>query len=286
VLLAAVSVLTWITVGRALDPVREMTVSAADWSEHDLGQRFGATPRPDELGDLARTFDALLDRVAASLRHEQRLSAELSHELRTPLARIVAEIELLQRRERSPEDRRDAYAVVERSAEQMSGILETLMAAARAEAQLEAGRSELGRVLHEIAEGWAPALAERDLELEVRRPSAPMMAGVDAEVVERIVAPLLDNARRYARSRVVLSAAARDGAIVVTVADDGPGVAMDDRDRLFEPGSRTAGINGHRGAGLGLPLARRLAKAIGGDVTLAPALAAGAGAEFRVRLPG
>jgi len=285
VLLAAVAVLTWITVGRALDPVREMTASAADWSEHDLGQRFGATPRPDELGDLARTFDALLDRVAASLRHEQRLSAELSHELRTPLARIVAEIELLQRRERSPEDRREAYAVVERSAEQMSGILETLMAAARAEAQLEAGRSELGRVLDHVAEGWAPALAERHVELEVERPSAPMMAGVDGEVVERIVAPLLDNARRYARTRVVLSAAAHEGAIVVSVADDGPGVSTDARDQVFEPGSRAAGVNGHGGAGLGLPLARRLAKAIGGDVTLAPS-GAGGGAEFRVRLPG
>ena len=162
-LLGAVGVLTWITVGRALDPVRQMTASAADWSEHDLGQRFGAgTPRPDELGELARTFDALLDRVAASLRHEQRLSAELSHELRTPLARIVAEIELLQRRERSPEDRNEAYAVVSRSAEQMSGILETLMAAARAEAQLDVGRSEVGGVLDRVAEGWAPALAERD----------------------------------------------------------------------------------------------------------------------------
>jgi signal transduction histidine kinase len=284
VLLAAVAVLTWLTVGRALDPVREMTASAADWSERDLAQRFGATPRPDELGDLARTFDALLDRVAASLRHEQRLSAELSHELRTPLARIVAEIELLQRRERSPEDRRDAYALVARSAEQMSEILETLMAAARAESQLEAGRSELGRVLDRIASGWAATLAERDLELDVRRPPAPLMAGVDAEVVERIVAPLLDNARRYARARVSLSAVARDGALVVTVGDDGPGVAPDARELLFEPGARTAAVNGHRGAGLGLPLARRLANAIGGDVTLAPP-ARGAGAQFEVRLP-
>ncbi len=154
VLLGAVGVLTWITVGRALDPVREMTVSAADWSEHDPGRRFGATPRPDELGDLARTFDALLDRVAASLRHEQLLSAELSHELRTPLARIVAEIELLQRRDRSPEDRSEAYAVVARSAEQMSGILETLMAAARAEASPAVGRSEIGGLLERVAEGW------------------------------------------------------------------------------------------------------------------------------------
>jgi signal transduction histidine kinase len=283
VLLAAVGVLTWITVGRALDPVREMTASAADWSERDLAQRFGATPRPDELGELARTFDALLDRVAASLRHEQRLSAELSHELRTPLARIVAEIELLQRRERSAEDRSDAYAVVARSAEQMSGILETLMAAARAEAQLDVGRSEVGGVLDRVAEGWAPALAERALELEVRHPAGPMMAGVDAEVVERIVAPLIDNALRYARSHILLSAVARDGAIVLSVADDGPGVGADAREHVFEPG-RVAGGNGHGGAGLGLPLARRLALAVGGDVTLT-APGAHAGAEFQVRLP-
>jgi signal transduction histidine kinase len=284
VLLAAVGVLTWITVGRALDPVREMTASAAEWSERDPGRRFGADRRPDELGDLARTFDALLDRVAASLRHEQRLSAELSHELRTPLARIVAEIELLQRRERSPEDRSDAYAVVARSADQMSGILETLMAAARAEAHPTAGRSEVGGVLDDVAEGWAPALAERHVALEVRHPATPVTAGVDAEVVERIVAPLIDNALRFARSRIVLSATADDGEIVLSVADDGPGVAVEAREQVFEPGVRAAGLNGHRGAGLGLPLARRLAKAIGGDVSLAPA-APGAGAEFQVRLP-
>jgi signal transduction histidine kinase len=285
VLLAAVGVLTWITVGRALDPVREMTASAAEWGEHDLGRRFGATPRPDELGDLARTFDALLARVEASLRHEQRLSAELSHELRTPLARIIAEIELLERRERTPEDRREAYAVIERSAERMSGILETLMAAARAEAHPEAGRSEVGRVLDRVAEGWAPAVADRHVALEVHRAAAPMIAGVDAEVVERIVAPLIDNALRFARTRIVLSSCPHDGAVVVSVADDGPGVPADARDRVFEPGARAPGeVNGHGGAGLGLPLARRLAKAIGGDVTLAPA-APGAGAEFRVRLP-
>ena len=284
VLLGTVGVLTWITVGRALDPVREMTASAAEWSENDPTRRFGVIPRPDELGDLARTFDALLDRVAASLRHEQRLSAELSHELRTPLARIVAEIELLQRRERSPEDRADAYGVIARSAEQMSGILETLMAAARAESHPHVGRSEMGGVLDAVADEWAPSLAECDVTLEVRHPDAPMMAGVDREVVERIVAPLIDNALRYARTRIVVSAASDDGAVVLSVADDGPGVAPEARDQVFEPGVRAGAENGHGGAGLGLPLARRLAKAVGGDVTLAPA-AAGAGAEFQVRLP-
>jgi signal transduction histidine kinase len=283
ILLAAVGVLTWVTVGRALDPVRQMTQSAAKWSEHDLGQRFGATPRPDELGELARTFDALLDRVAASLRHEQRLSAELSHELRTPLARIVAEVELLQRRERSAEDRSDAYALIAKAAEQMSDILETLMAAARAEAQIGVGRSEVGAILARVADTWQPSLAARDLELEVRPLQAPATAGVDAEVVERIVAPLLDNAGRYARSRVTLSAHAANGRVLLTVADDGPGVPTDQREAIFEPGAGGRHTNGHGGAGLGLPLARRLAKAIGGDVTLAEA--SERGAEFRVELP-
>jgi signal transduction histidine kinase len=284
VLLAAVGVLTWITVGRALDPVRDMTRSATEWSEHDLGRRFGATPRPDELGELARTFDALLDRVAASLRHEQRLSAELSHELRTPLARIVAEVELLQRRERSPEDRGEGYALIARAAEQMGGILETLMAAARAEAQIGVGRSEVGAVLARVADTWQPSLAARHVELEVQPPRAPTTAGVDAEVVERIVAPLLDNAGRYARSRVTLSARAVNGGVLLTVADDGPGVPAEAREAIFEPGARGERANGHGGAGLGLPLARRLAKAIGGDVTLGPQEPA-RGAEFRVELP-
>jgi signal transduction histidine kinase len=285
ILLLAVFGVTWVVIGRALAPVTEMTRSAADWSEHDVERRFGPTPRPDELGALARTFDGLLDRVAASLRHEQRLSAELSHELRTPLARIVAEIELLQRRERSSDDRREAYAVVQRSAHAMSSILETLMAAARADAQGERGRSDLEPVLERITSAWAPTLAARGVRLEVRRPAERLTAGADAEVVERIVAPLLDNAARYARTEILLSAERRDGRVQLAVHDDGPGVAAPGVEDVFEPGVRLNGADGHAGAGLGLSLARRLARAAGGDVTLAAPRGDAAGARFLVDLP-
>ncbi|MEA2248597.1 MAG: hypothetical protein QOH46_3126, partial [Solirubrobacteraceae bacterium] len=100
VLLAATLALTSLLIGRALGRVHDLTRSAAEWSRHDDPRRFGSAPQPDELGELARTLDSMMDRVASSLRHEQRLSAELSHELRTPLARIIAEVELLERRER------------------------------------------------------------------------------------------------------------------------------------------------------------------------------------------
>jgi signal transduction histidine kinase len=282
-LLAAVFILTRVTIGRALSPVRMMTRAAAAWSEHAPERRFGSELRPDELGELASTFDALLERVAASLRHEQRLSAELSHELRTPLSRIVAETELLQRRDRPLEERQEAYDSISRSAEQMSEILETLMAAARAEAGLDRGRCSLSVALEEVRQTWQPVLEDHGVRLEMPR-AAPNIVGVDADVVARIVAPVLDNARRFARSRVSVTAQDRDGGIAVVIDDDGPGVPGDDVERPFEPGVSFSEDNGHRGSGLGLPLARRLARAAQGDVLLAPRRP-GEGARFVIQLP-
>lgn len=283
VLLLALYVLSSIAIGRALRPVAEMTRSAAQWGESDLGRRFGPDPRPDELGELAQTFDALLDRVAASLRHEQRLSAELSHELRTPLARILAEMELLGRRERSAEDRERAHEVVVRSAEQMSRILETLMAAARAEVQTSPGRSDLSEALSDLEEAWTPTIEERGARLEIHLPAGPLAVGLDADVVERVVAPLLDNASHYASSIVTVDAERQGSRVVVRVRDDGPGLGPGEAEAIFAPGVRGAHQGAHRGTGLGLALSRRLARAAGGDVRADEN--GHAGACFLVELP-
>jgi signal transduction histidine kinase len=108
---------------------------------------------------------------------------------------------------------------------------------------------------------------------------ADLGVGVDAAIVERILAPILDNAFRYAQQTVTVCARRAPDSVVIEVSDDGPGVAPDVRDDVFEPGRRGAGGDGHDGAGLGLALARRLARAAAGDVTL------GAGSVFVVRLP-
>jgi signal transduction histidine kinase len=279
-LLVLVGVLTWMATGRAIAPVREMTRAAADWSAHDHARRFGPGPRPDELGELAATFDALLDRLAASLRHEQRLSAELSHELRTPLARIAAEAELLGRRARSAEEVEEGLRAIASNADEMGAILETLMKAARADAGLELGRAALGPLLDRIAARWRPALAARGIALEVAAP-AGVDVGVDAEFAERILTPLLHNAERHAAARVWLSAEHTQSAVVIHLDDDGPGIPVELRDVVFEPGH--SGTDGD-GAGLGLALARRLARATGGDVAFAPP-SRGGGARLCVRLP-
>lgn len=274
-LLAAVLALTWFATGRALRPVRAMARTAADWTAHDLDRRFGHGPRPDEIGELARAFDDLLDRVAASLRHEQRLSAELSHELRTPLARITAQAELLLRRDRPLDERREALESMLRSAQEMEEILGTLMAAARADSGLGAGRSALAPTLERLAGRWSAAL----------EPPGPIHVGVDAEVVERIVTPLLDNASRLAGDRVLLRAVQVDDQVVIEVLDDGPGITTAERETVFEPGRRGSGADDPGGAGLGLSLSRRLARAAGGDVTAEAPEPGRDGARLRVRLP-
>jgi signal transduction histidine kinase len=276
VLVALVLAAHWV-VGRALRPVAGMTEAAADWSEHDLDQRFAVGEPHDELTRLAATLDGLLDRLAASLRREQRFSSELSHELRTPLANLLAETELALRRDRSGESYRAALMAIRRSAEQMSRILETLISAARADPGLGRGTSDGGAVARRAATG---ADGRPGVRVEVAAPDGALRVGADGEVVERILAPLVENARRHARSRVTIGVR-RDGSTAAfVVADDGRGVAEADRERIFEPG---VSVNGsHGGAGLGLALARRLALAAGGDLRCLPDPG---GARFELRLP-
>jgi two-component system heavy metal sensor histidine kinase CusS len=108
-------------------------------------------------------------------------------------------------------------------------------------------------------------------------------AGVPPTLLERIVSPLLDNALRYAGSHVTVVAVRQPDGIRVDVTDDGPGVPPSFAGQLFQPGRRADPADGHGGADLGLPLARRLARSAGGEVTHASGHTPGAG--FVISLP-
>lgn len=265
---------TYVLVGRALRPVVALTRQAADWSATDVGRRFGSAERPTELGDLAATLDGVLDRLSAVLRHEQQLTGELSHELRTPLARIVAEAELLQARPRSAGELADAHAAIAASAARMDRILSTLLTTARSGADSPPGRASA------LAVARVVAAAADDPRIRVTGPD--VVVGVDAAVLERILAPLVDNAARYARRTVVLEVT---GTPSVLVHDDGPGLPDALLETVFDPGRRARPDDGHSGAGLGLALSRRLARASGADVVLTCA-PGGSGVTAVVHLPG
>jgi signal transduction histidine kinase len=117
----------------------------------------------------------------------------------------------------------------------------------------------------------------------MRLPAEPVRVAADEELVERMLQPILDNAVRYGRSAVEVSLERNGSLAAVNVADDGPGVADDERRRIFEPGARgEAARSREGGAGLGLSLARRLARSAGGDVAVA---SSSSGARFVLSLP-
>jgi two-component system, OmpR family, sensor kinase len=275
VLLVIVALLARWIVALALRPVARMTAQAADWSEHDLDRRFALGEPHDELTRLAATLDSLLARVASSLRHEQRFTSEISHELRTPLAKVRAEAELALRHKRDDESYRKALRRVLGGADQMARIIDTLLAVAREEAGERRGTADAVEAATRAVESCTEVARSRgvDVEIEVLHPDYPRRVATDSDLVERILVPVIENACRYGNSRVIVTCASQNGTVTYTVTDDGPGVPSAERERIFEPGVRgesDGGDDGFDGAGLGLSLARRLARAARGDVEAYP----------------
>ncbi|MEI7759389.1 MAG: HAMP domain-containing sensor histidine kinase [Thermoleophilia bacterium] len=282
ILLAAVTILTHWILGKALLPVSRMTEDAAAWSEHDVDRRFDQGEPYDELTRLAATLDALLERLAASLRHEQRLTAELSHELRTPLARIAGESELALRRERTTEAYRASLGAISRNAEQMTRTVEALVSAARQEAGASRATCDARMGVQAAVQAVHEEAVAAGIEIRVSVPNDPVEVAIETDLIERIVHPLLENAVRYGRSLVVIGLAVSGSTAVVDIRDDGAGLRADEADVVFESGIRGSAAGDTRGSGLGLALARRLAGTAGGEIF---ARQDDGGGHFTVRLP-
>lgn len=254
----------WWTVRRSLRPVDEMARAATGWSEHDLDRRFGLGPPRDEITTLAETLDGLLGRVATALRAEQRLSNEMAHELRTPLTAIRAEAELaLRSQPDDPTVDRQRWARVLSAAETMSTAVTALMQMAR-EAATPGGAVALAAVLDGAL---AARPADPDGEL-VRVPSAAAEAvtvSAPLDLAIRALGPLLDNAWQHGDGRVEVALDMTEGTGEIQVRNGGAGIGATDAEQLFEPGRR---LGSGPGGGLGLALSRRIARSLGGDVTL------------------
>jgi len=246
-----------------LSRVHHMVAQAQSWEEHDLDQRFGLGAPRDAFSELGHTLDHMLNRIAAALRSERRLTDELAHELSTPLTVIRGEAELSLATAVDPAPLQAIIAEVRRAESAMAAMLD----AARARID-EQATSDVGNVLRAVGGDLATVTAP-----------ASLSAGVDAATLRALLTPLIDNARRHAATNVSIAAEESSGRVRITVADDGPGVPEADLERIFEPG-RSGAQPGS--AGLGLAVVRRLVHAVGGEVRALP----GPGGRFEVTLPG
>ncbi|MEA9999985.1 HAMP domain-containing sensor histidine kinase [Cryobacterium sp. RTS3] len=268
------------TVRRALRPVEVMARRASEWSAADLDRRFDLGEPHDELTRLGQVLDGLLARVSRTILAEQRLTAELAHELRTPLTVIRAEAELAGLDPALSLAQAERLGRITASVDELTEVIGTLLAVSRGQVNRDE-RAPVGAVLDAAVAAVTGAAASGDGAPEiVVAASAGLELGVPQAVALRALAPLLENAVRYGRTRVTVTAVAQGGLIRISVTDDGSGIGDLDPELLFTPGYRAAESPG---AGLGLALARRVAVAAGGTVEAVPGDRHG---RFVLVLPG
>jgi signal transduction histidine kinase len=240
----------------------------------------------DEVGRMVVVLNRMLDRVAAAVGEMRRFTADAAHELRTPLAVLRTGLEVALARDRPALDYRAALGEALQGTERLSRLAEDLLTLARLEARADAQpgtRIDLAEVLSELAEAWAPQAAAQTVRLEISADADLIVQGSAPEFY-RLLNNLIDNALHHSPpgGRILLHAAGSDGQARVTIGDDGPGLDADEASHLFERFYRGRRETGP-GSGLGLSIARAIARAHGGEVTLVNR--AGGGCAALVSLP-
>ncbi|NEA31493.1 HAMP domain-containing sensor histidine kinase [Streptomyces sp. SID13031] len=292
----------WWLSGRALRPVRRITATAQDISATDLSRRIAMDGPRDELRSLADTVDDMLERLESAFVAQRQLVDDASHELRNPLAVIQANVDaVLAHDDTTAEDRAQATAIVSRAIQRMTRLVEDLLASARRSSPAFVDADvDLAAIAGEAAEEYALLAADRELRLVRRLSPGPIAAG-DAQALRRAVDNLLSNAVRLARggSELVLAVGSRNGWAWIAVRDEGPGIADEDTDRVFDrffrSGQRqppstvpltdpsSGPSTSQRRAGLGLAIVRQIAESHGGTVALHSEV--GTGSTFILWLP-
>nr|WP_202886658.1 HAMP domain-containing sensor histidine kinase [Kribbella sandramycini] len=284
----------WWLSGRALRPVRQITATAQEISATDLSRRIALDGPRDELRNLGDTVDDMLERLESAFVAQRQLVDDASHELRNPLAVIQANVDAVLAHDDTPsEDRAQATAIVTRAIQRMTRLVEDLLASARRSSPAFVDADvDLAAITGEAAEEYQLIAADRELHVVRRLSPGPIAAG-DASALRRAVDNLLSNAVRLARggSQLVLAVGSQSGWAWIAVRDEGPGIAADDADRVFDRFFRagrpqppaTVPSTGQRRAGLGLAIVRQIAESHGGTVALHSEL--GIGSTFIIWLP-
>ncbi|MDX6320428.1 MAG: hypothetical protein QOF52_286 [Propionibacteriaceae bacterium] len=286
-LVLALALIAWRVIGWTLRPVEELRLEAERISGRDRAERLGVPPAADEIRALAVTLNGMLDRLAAARGRQQSFVTDAAHELRSPLASIRTQLEVADRLGDGGSLPADMAADVER----LSALVEDLLLLARADADSRGPTNptvfDARTALAELRAGF------RNARVPVTVGSGPpVLVRADEAELRRAVANLVDNAVRHAGSQVCLDVQAADGAVVISVLDDGPGIAVADRDRVFDRFTRldNARDRDAGGTGLGLAIVRELVTRAGGTVGFETATGPAGTAQSRlavlIRLPG
>lgn len=273
---------TWVVVRRALRPVDSMRAEVADITVSGLDRRVSQPTTDDEIRLLADTLNDMLVRLESGTRAQRDFVSAASHELRTPIAVIRNVLEVAQSTD-APNWREIADSVLEEDI-RMERLVDDLLLIARTDAGVSRSEHWTAVDLDDIVFEEARRVPS-PIQIDVSRVSAGQVNG-DVEQLRRVVRNLFDNALRHATQAIEVDLSSVGGRVSVAVDDDGPGVAPEDRTRIFERFVRLdeSRTRSDGGTGLGLAIVTELVDSLGGDVHVESSERLG-GARFVFTLP-
>jgi len=277
--------LIWWILTRSIDPLRRSAIAVADRSPDDL-HPVGSADAPEEVTPLLIALDRLLGRVRDALQRERRFTADAAHELRSPLAAVRVNAQVLCAA-RDDNERREVSANLLASVDRGSRLIDQLLMLARVDSrnsgQLPHAAVRLDELVAAECAVQQPNAAQKRISLS--HSVTPVAVNGDEGLLAILIRNLIDNAIRYSPdgSSVQVSCRALEGTAELIVSDNGPGIAPEERERIFERFYRVVG-NDSTGSGLGLSIVRSIAQLHGGHVRALTG-PGGTGTSISVRLP-
>jgi signal transduction histidine kinase len=279
VVLLLASLFIWLAAGRAMAPLQALARTARQISETDLSRRIPVRGN-DEIAQLGRTLNAMLDRLETAFADQREFLADVSHELRTPITVIRGHLETLGD---DPSERQDAVAVIQEELDRMNRFVDDLLLLVRASRPdfLRPEPLDLDLLIQEVF-NKAKLLGDRSWTLEG---TAIGLISGDSQRLTQAVMNLASNAASHTAPGEPIWIGSSLGAqeARIWVRDEGPGIPSQEQRLIFERFARSHSVRGSSGAGLGLSIVKAIAEAHGGRVELDSTL--GAGAQFTIVIP-
>ncbi|HPQ42652.1 MAG TPA: ATP-binding protein [Syntrophales bacterium] len=286
-LIALAALVGWLMARQTLSGVEVVTRTAQMISRDALNMRVPVKPRGDEIDELANTFNEMLDRIETLVTGMREMSDSIAHDLKTPVTRIrgIAEITLTTHPGATEYETMTASIIEE--CDRLLDMISTMLVISRFEAgvgDLNRTEIDLAGVVKNACELFRPSAEDKQLSLTCRTPETLAYTG-DTGMLQRLISNLLDNAIKYTPSGgavTIILEKQDDTATVLKVCDTGTGIAEAERTHIFERFYRGDESRSTEGTGLGLSLARAIARAHGGDIAVESE--PGKGSTFTVTL--
>jgi len=264
----------WFLSRRAVSGIEEIAEIAGGISGGDLGKRVPVKGKGDEIDDLAVTFNSMLDRIQQLVTEIREMADNIAHDLKSPLTRIRGSAEITLTTGKGLADYENMAAGAIEECDNLLKMINTMLMISKTESGVEKPvreRIELSGLIRKVCELFETTLEDKGLSLNCNMTENYYIDG-DARMIQRLFANLLDNAVKYTASGGAITFTAekdRKGIVNVSIQDNGIGIAPAEMSRIFERFYRGDASRSETGAGLGLNLARAIARAHGGDVTVA-----------------